>query len=116
MQAKRKKRDDSMNDKQKALFYQQAQSEVTELSKRLDKVIDEYLVSSAMPKNQAIVNVGRSLNAIHVAWIANLGAELETRHKRLQGEEMTDMELANWTVSEAKKRTVDDFSRTTKEL
>lgn len=59
-------------------FIQQASDETSRIARNIEKVIDDYLDFSLMDKNQRIVNVGRALNAVHVAWIANLGSQLET--------------------------------------
>jgi len=51
----------------------QASNEVHELINRIDSLVDDYLKKdSKMETNQRIVNVGRALNAYHVAWISNL--------------------------------------------
>lgn len=64
-------------------FVEDAQKEVSELVRKMDNLVDEYLGASEMPKEQRLVNVGRAINAFHVAWVANLGAELEARHKQI---------------------------------
>lgn len=59
---------------------EQSTGEISDLLRNIDDVVDEYIANSSLPKEQAIVNVGRALNAYFVSWIANLGAELETRN------------------------------------
>ena len=56
-------------------FVKQAEDEVKDLTRTMNDIIDEYIVNSSMPKNQRLVNVGRALNAFHVAWVGySMGA------------------------------------------
>lgn len=70
-------------------IHAQASREVAELSQEIDEVIEKYLERTTMSRNQAIVNVGRALNAHHVNWVGLLRAEVETLNNELLAKEAT---------------------------
>jgi uncharacterized protein YukE len=58
-------------------YVEEAQKETDEIMKEIDSVIDKYLGKSKMPLPQKYVNIGRALNAYHIAWIGHISATLE---------------------------------------
>lgn len=94
----------------------QAAAEVKRLIGRLDDVLHEYLMTPGMDRAQRIVNCGRAINALHVAWIANLAANLEQRHGELLKEVPDEERLRAKVKRQFKKRDVPAFNKVTRKL
>jgi len=61
-----------------AQIVKEAHEDVNSLIKQIDLIVDAHLKSpSGLNANQRIVNVGRAINAYHVAWIENLKGQTD---------------------------------------